>query len=88
MAFLRIAFAFVLCAASALAMTEAGYHPEQLAALDTLYKTAGGPSWSYNTEWLNPLYCLRYGVKCDVQRNVVSLYALDEPFFTPFRAAA
>eukprot|EP01122_Echinamoeba_exundans_P012830 TRINITY_DN5484_c0_g1_i1.p1 TRINITY_DN5484_c0_g1~~TRINITY_DN5484_c0_g1_i1.p1 ORF type:complete len:395 (+),score=70.11 TRINITY_DN5484_c0_g1_i1:160-1185(+) len=33
----------------------------------------GGPSWTINKEWTNPLYCLRYGVTCDVLRNVVEL---------------
>jgi hypothetical protein len=67
--------ALIACLAAAVSADSlAGYHPEQLQALDILYNSTGGPSWKRNSEWTNPLYCLRTGVTCDVLRNVIALY--------------
>jgi hypothetical protein len=67
--------ALIACVAAAVSADSlAGYHPVQLQALDILYNSTGGPNWKRNSEWTNPLYCLRTGVTCDALRNVIALY--------------
>lgn len=76
----------LLCLATLVAArTEAGYHPEQLAALNMLYKSTNGPAWVNQTQWNNDLFCLRFGVTCDNGRNLIALYPLKSLFLLLWR---